>query len=130
MTNFSFQKDHLKHSEIKIYRCKWHFILYTCRRSLLIESKVVSSTKFFLNDIKFTVLFSFQILVQDENPGVEYEYTLPQPHDHKEEGHTTQRPDNYTWSLSVSSCSEQCAGGMYMYMYIYVYTHNRWKNYH
>lgn len=52
-----------------------------------------------------------EILVQDENPGVQYEYTLPQPHDHKVEGQSTPQPVNYTWSLSVSSCSESCAGG-------------------
>lgn len=52
-----------------------------------------------------------EILVQDENPGVQYEYTLPQPSSTKEEGLSTTRPDNYTWSLSVSSCSESCAGG-------------------
>ncbi|XP_045191522.2 A disintegrin and metalloproteinase with thrombospondin motifs 18-like isoform X2 [Mercenaria mercenaria] len=50
-----------------------------------------------------------EILVQDHNPGIEYEYTLPKL---ASEVISTPPPDNYTWSLSVQSCSEPCAGGM------------------
>ncbi|XP_060604229.1 A disintegrin and metalloproteinase with thrombospondin motifs 18-like isoform X2 [Ruditapes philippinarum] len=50
-----------------------------------------------------------EILVQDNNPGIEYEYTLPKL---ASEIVSTPTPDNYTWSLSVESCSELCAGGM------------------
>jgi len=55
------------------------------------------------------LVVSLQILTQDNNPGIEYSYTLPNP-----DGITavTQTPDNYTWSLSQSSCSEPCGGGM------------------
>ncbi|KAL4234324.1 metalloendopeptidase [Mactra antiquata] len=49
-----------------------------------------------------------EILVQDNNPGIEYDYTLPEI---LTESISTPSPDNYTWSLSVSSCSEPCAGG-------------------
>ncbi|KAH3773199.1 hypothetical protein DPMN_174556, partial [Dreissena polymorpha] len=50
-----------------------------------------------------------EILVQDNNPGIQYEYTLPKTPD---AGLIQPTQDNYTWSLSVSSCSEACAGGL------------------
>ncbi|WAR11678.1 ATS18-like protein [Mya arenaria] len=49
-----------------------------------------------------------EILVQDHNPGIQYEYTLPKL---AEVGSVTESLHNYTWSLSVSSCSEQCGEG-------------------
>ena len=47
--------------------------------------------------------------MQDRNPGIQYEYTLPKSEIAEL---STQKPDNYSWSLSVSSCSEKCAGGI------------------
>ncbi|KAL5015640.1 hypothetical protein ScPMuIL_007278, partial [Solemya velum] len=48
-----------------------------------------------------------QILVQDRNPGIIYEYTIPKASSKKE----VDTLDTYRWSVSVSSCNEPCAGG-------------------
>ncbi|KAK3086103.1 hypothetical protein FSP39_013590 [Pinctada imbricata] len=49
-----------------------------------------------------------EVLVQDRNPGIQYEYALPisisNDADEKKE-------DTYTWSVSATPCSEPCAGG-------------------
>ncbi|CAC5398721.1 A disintegrin and metalloproteinase with thrombospondin motifs 5,A disintegrin and metalloproteinase with thrombospondin motifs 18,A disintegrin and metalloproteinase with thrombospondin motifs 16 [Mytilus coruscus] len=49
-----------------------------------------------------------EILVQDKNPGISYEYALPID---QHEKLTTKRSDMYSWSISVTACSEPCAGG-------------------
>ncbi|XP_076112520.1 A disintegrin and metalloproteinase with thrombospondin motifs 16-like isoform X2 [Mytilus galloprovincialis] len=49
-----------------------------------------------------------EILVQDKNPGISYEYALPID---QHEKLTTRRSDMYSWSISVTACSEPCAGG-------------------
>lgn len=51
-----------------------------------------------------------EILVQDENPGIQYQYTIPRTQ--REEVEKSSEPaDNFTWSASVSECSFTCAGG-------------------
>ncbi|XP_021354644.1 A disintegrin and metalloproteinase with thrombospondin motifs 18-like [Mizuhopecten yessoensis] len=50
-----------------------------------------------------------EILVQDHNTGISYEYYMPRPPN--DTMMVTETPKTYTWSISVSSCSEPCAGG-------------------
>ncbi|XP_041377041.1 A disintegrin and metalloproteinase with thrombospondin motifs 16-like [Gigantopelta aegis] len=49
-----------------------------------------------------------EILVQGDNPGILYEYTMP-----RRSSAPTPVPTwtNFTWTVVLSSCSEQCAGG-------------------
>ncbi|XP_041376065.1 A disintegrin and metalloproteinase with thrombospondin motifs 16-like isoform X2 [Gigantopelta aegis] len=49
-----------------------------------------------------------EMLVQDRNPGIKYQYTIPKT---SEEMAPKAPPAKYTWSVAVSSCSEPCAGG-------------------
>ncbi|XP_025116256.1 A disintegrin and metalloproteinase with thrombospondin motifs 18-like [Pomacea canaliculata] len=47
-----------------------------------------------------------EILVQDSNPGVLYQYTIPHSH-----GEIVAPSLNYTWKETASACSHSCAGG-------------------
>lgn len=46
--------------------------------------------------------------MQDQNAGISYEYALPKQTDDKI---ATKKSDKYSWSISVTACSEPCAGG-------------------
>ena len=46
--------------------------------------------------------------MQDKNAGISYEYALPKQTDEKK---ATKKSDKYSWSISVTACSEPCAGG-------------------
>lgn len=62
--------------------------------------------KLALNYAKFYMQFNlFQLLSQDQNVGVNYEYSVPQTSAPGE-------PDTYTWTFTVfDKCSVSCGGG-------------------
>lgn len=79
---------------------------------------IIGGAKFFYNrpynepetlicDGPLTIDLVIEILVQDKNPGISYEYALPKQIDDK----ITEKSDKYSWSISVTACSEPCAGG-------------------
>ncbi|XP_071173065.1 A disintegrin and metalloproteinase with thrombospondin motifs 16-like isoform X1 [Mytilus edulis] len=64
-----------------------------------IEPEILQSDGPLLEDVVL------EILTQGKNPGVTYQYTLPKTDDRP-------RRYNFTWTVKLSTCSEQCAGGI------------------
>ncbi|CAC5398713.1 A disintegrin and metalloproteinase with thrombospondin motifs 18,A disintegrin and metalloproteinase with thrombospondin motifs 16 [Mytilus coruscus] len=64
-----------------------------------IEPEILQSDGPLLEDVVL------EILTQGKNPGVSYQYTLPKTDDRP-------RRYNFTWTVKLSTCSEQCAGGI------------------
>lgn len=55
---------------------------------------------------KFTARFRQQLLYQDRNVGVHYEYSIPKKFSQQAD------PDSYTWVTDeFSECSSTCGGG-------------------
>ncbi|KAL8594305.1 hypothetical protein ACOMHN_001007 [Nucella lapillus] len=50
-----------------------------------------------------------EILVQDTNPGIHYQYTMPLAR--RPQKQALPDPHNYTWAHTASRCSQSCAGG-------------------